>query len=440
MKVLIVLVVLLYTSTATAQSPDYEPFDDTWVGLSDFVRLAEQLGIELNVADSIDFSKLDPAEPVIVIYPKQEPKTKDFVRWVVDGGRMIMADDFGESTAFLKRLEIDRFAPATHKLPHDRFYDGNKSAPVFIPRGKHKLLDGVNSIVANHPTVIVNEGGPVVQYSDGGGLVYDMNLGDGKVIVISDPSLFINGALPLDDNARFAENAMKYICRDRFPCKVTLLRKTFSQVGTYRSDDPLNGGMDEIAERVNEVLEQLAEDVGTEFLYFLSLFLLVGLGVYLVAILPIVESRKYSGYISDFIGSVPSPQSEFDWNMSRFSTALPATQDVLPMSILKQIFEEIFLAELGLWPSKSEERPKIEKLVSMFSERYLVGVDAGLVTRDLTELLAVFATTPSRHRVFLENETDLQRGDLLKYHRTAIEILTIMGKKDEYDRRTWGNP
>jgi hypothetical protein len=59
--------------------------------------------------------------------------------------------------------------------------------------------------------------------------------------------------------------------------------------------------------------------------------------------------------------------------------------------------------------------------------------------QQLTELLATFAQVPTRHRVFLDSDTYFSERDLLRVHKRSLEILDIMGLKEEYERRTRSN-
>ncbi len=435
-----------FSSRARAESvQDYEGRSDEWTGLSELVSLSESLGFEILLSPNLDFAALDNSDVLFFIYPQKEIEVVEVSRFVIDGGRVIIADDFGKSTQFLERLEIKRETPSNTFLPHNTFYLENKALPVFRPRGKHPLLTNVKSIVANYPSMIVNLGGPVVSYDEGPGFVYDMNLGMGKVVVIADGSIFINQMLGLRDNKIFAENALRYACESALEttqkCRIRVLTKSIEQTGHYRPQRDENS-LEHFVFAFNQAIEEVPKNVNRDFLFFFSLLVVIGLIAYLVSLLPFVKTRNYSKYITDFSDTLPWPQSEFDWNISRFSETENLQSDVLPMAILKELFEEIFLKELGLWPSQSKDRPNISGMTREFSTRFLGGYSErsrAVVEKRLLELLSVFTKTPPRDRVFLENESEILKGDLEKYHGIAVEIITIMGHLDDYEQRKWGS-
>lgn len=431
--------IILISRPAGADLADYDPTSDDWTGMSAFVELADEMGIEIEVADTLDFRALDPDRPLIVVYPQQPLEVPNFARYIVDGGRVLLADDFGESDEFLARLEIQRMIPEYRNLPHDTYVNDNPSLPLVRSRGRHPLLEGVEAVMANHPSVVSNVGGAILTYDGGGGLVYDMNLGEGKAIVVGDSSMFINHMLGEADNEAFAANALRYICRDAPGCRPILVTRRFEQRGSY-DDTGLDidvGSLDELNEAIDELVASLPSG---ELLYWLSLILAFGLAVYMATIFPIRRTRPYSAYVTDFLYSVPSPQSEYDWNVSRFGRGPRTMNFALPMAILKEIFEELFLTELGYWES-GDERPSVTKLADEFVERYgarLSDKQRDELHDDVVRLLGAFANIPPRSRVFLDSDANITHRELLEHHARAMEVLKTMGLHDEYQRRTRG--
>lgn len=441
--------VVLAASPAYAQPGDeldaYGVNDADWTGLRDFAELARAEGVELGASNVLDLGALDPAEPLVIFYPQQPLDVESLAGFVIDGGRIVLADDFGHSDAFLQRLSIARRAVSPMNLPHQAFVGGNPAFPLFEPRGRHPLLEEVDRLVANHPAVLFNVGGPVVAFDESGGLVYDMTLGEGKVIVIADPSMFINHMLGVADNAALARNALHYACREQRPCRAQLLSGTWQERGHYHQqsgerrhlEQDLRAQIDELNAKMRSIIEGLP--VG-DLLYYLSLLLVGGLAAYLATIFPLRRPRAYSRYIQDCLASAPAPQSEFDWNMERFGKSEEGRVNyALPLAILKEVFEEMFLSAMGLWPSRSHERPNVEALGRAFVERYLPDASAAerrRVEREVVDVLATFAGIPTRHRVFLDSDAYFGERDLIRIYRRAMELLRIMGLEEEYERRT----
>ncbi len=431
---------------------EYAPDNGDWNGLRDFLVLAESEGVTVNVVDTLDYDAITTDQPVIIVYPRQRLRSESLARFVIDGGYVLLADDFGESRDFLDRLDIERIAPLRGTLPHNEFLQNNPALPLVRARGVHPLLEDVQVVVANHPAVLYNVGGPVLAYSEDGGLVYDMNLGEGKAVVVADPSMLINHMLTLADNGQLWHNALGYLCEGQTPCTITMAVGDFEQVGAWGSDGGLLGGQEEVLESVsafNDGLDSFMQDLPAEQLfYYLSILLAVGLGIYLYTIFPARQTRPYSAYVSDTQEKTHPPQSEFDWNLARFAQGPAAMNYALPVSILKEIFEELFLRELGFWEEDLDEdergagkdRPKIRELGDIFAERFLEDRhppdEVRRIKGDLIDLLATFARVPTRHRVFLDSDTYFSERDLLKIHDRATHLLDIMGRRQAYERRT----
>ena len=444
MKTLWPLIALLLVSgpgAAVAEMIDYDPNSSDWTGLARFVDAGRTVGVTITPSEKLDFRSLDPDRPVVIVYPRTELDPIQLARWVSDGGRLLLADDFGMSESLLERLAIQRVVSDPGNLPHDTYANDNEALPVIRARGRHALLEGVDTIIANHPTVISNVGGPVLRYDGGGGIVYDMNLGRGKVIVVADASIFINQMMATADNELFAANALRYICRDETPCDVQLLSGDFQQTGKY-SDSVFDVGDGASVDSFNDLISEILDSLPAgQFLYWMTILLASGLALYLGTVFPIRRTRRYSSHISDTLGAVPWPQSEFDWNVSRFGSGSRTMNYALPMAILKEIFEELFLDALGYWPSRAGERPDVKVLAKEFADQYLADRtedERDQIRGDVFRLLATFAQLPPRPRVFLDNDTHFSEADLLEHHRRALNALKIMGLSHEYQRRTRG--
>ncbi len=439
---MLLAVAALMAAPVRAQSDagdDYAVDSSRWNGMSRFLDLADAVGLGVTPSEELDYGSLEPSSRLIVVYPSQALEVRELAEFVIDGGRVWLADDVGQAESFLARLDIERLGGESQELPHDRFVRGNRDLPILRPDGVHPLLTDVSTVVANHPAVLRHRGGPVVPYGEEGGLVFDMNLGDGKVIVFADASLLINHMLEVADNRRLAANALEYLCEDVDECEPTLLVEEFAQSGRYR---PPGAGdsLDEMAEAFNESIDSLQSEIPSRpLLYYLSVILAGGLILYLATIFSVRRSRRYSEYIEEAIGEVPAPQSEFEWNVSRFGASRRETNFALPLAIFKEIFEEIFLSELGYWECESGERPSVAQMAREVREQYLSGrpeQERREIEREVREVLASFARIPTRHRVFLDSDAYFSARDLIQLYRRAMRILELMDLEEEYERRT----
>lgn len=440
----IVLVLLATSVSVLAQDSgvrDFDPESADWNGLLEFVELAREQGMDLEVSSSIDYGDLTRDDVLIFVHPTNAIDVENAAEYVVDGGRMLVADDFGAAGPMLDRLDITRLRVEPGNLPHGNYVRGNAALPIFTSRGEHPLLRGVERVVANHPTVLTNVGGPVIAYDDGGGIVYDMNLGDGKVIVYGDASMLINHMLAVADNAALAKNTVDYLCQQRDQCSGQIVIGAFEQSGSYISPDKAQGR--EWSDRFddwNETLERVMENLpAAQLLYYLGILLAAGLSLYLAAVFPVRKSREYSHYIADSSSSVAKPQAEFDWNLSRFGGGGRDTNYALPLAILKEMFEEMFLEKLGRWENDEKERADVETLGREYREQYLQHADPQLadqIEQEVVDLLATLAKIPTRHRVFLDSDAYFSERDLIKIYRRTRDVLRQMGLEEEYERRT----
>ena len=420
---------------------DFATDSNAWNGLAHFVELGEGLGVDIQEVGTLEWSEVSEDDAIFVIYPRQMLDTDSSAAFLVNGGRMLVADDFGGSQPFLERLSLRRETPSDLAMPHRTFVDDHPGWPIFSIRGRHDLLDGVQEVIANYPAVLYNEGGPVIGYEEGGGLVYDMVLGQGRAVVVADPSLLINVMLEAGDNRSFALNLWQYLCRDTSDCRVWLLIDDFDARGSFdggpsSSDDPLADRIDAANQLIREIFEKLPR---SELLYFLSIFLVVGAIAYLMAVFPWRRSRQLSSYIGQRRQGLSRPLTEFDWNLERFVEPGGPINHALPVAVLKESFEEHFLRAFELWPTRSKSRPSVHVLAKRFVERYCANQDRSVRRRRqeaVERLLADLARIPSRNRVFMESDDQFSARDMIRLHRRIIEVLEWMGERENYERRT----
>ncbi|RAL23748.1 hypothetical protein DL240_06220 [Lujinxingia litoralis] len=427
-----------------ARAGEYDPDSTDWQGMARFAELVRRQSGELHVVDELDWSRVHPEDVLVVVYPTRALDSENFAAFLVDGGRLLLADDFGGGAGLMERLSLQRLEPLPEALPHHNFVGGEPEWPRHVTRGRHPLLVEVEEVISNVPALLLNQGGPVVAFDEGAGLVYDMTLGEGRAVVVSDPSLWINAMLPVADNERLAVNSVDYLCEPVGEgCRVWLVHGDFDTRHGYRrrgSGDGAEGAVVARIERINERVRHIFKELAqTELLYFLGLLLSLGSVSYLATVLPWRRSRRLSEFVQRERHELAPPQTEFDWNVARFSRLDRSINQALPMAILKEVFEEIFLDALGLWPSTSKTRPPIDVVAREFDARYsgrFPDAERGRRRKRVQDFLSLLAGVPTRHRVFLESDIHYSAGDLARFYQQAHEILGWMGKEADYERRT----
>ena len=437
----VVAIVVCVLWSAPAMTEDFATQSEEWHGLSDFVELLEVQQRDVREVQRLEWADVDADDAIIIVYPDEELDVDSLASFVVDGGRVMLADDFGASGSLLERLNLDRRTPEPDELPHDDFVDDHRGWPRFDVGGGHPMIDGVDEVVANYPAVLDNVGGPVIGYGEDGGLVYDMELGEGRAVVVADPGIFINAMMGAADNRRLAFNTAQHICGDDEDCRIWLLIEDIEFSGAYHTGDSADPGG--IAEQVADFNEELREAFQklpeTRFLYFAAIFVILGTAVYLVTVFPWRRARRLSSYIDRRRRKLSGPLTEFDWNVRRFVEPDGRINHALPMAIFKESFEDVLYGALDLERVPKTGRPSSGVLAKRLEERYLSNETPEVRRRrrrQIKELLERLEAVPDRHRVFLESEDYYSARDLEQLHNGVVEVLDWMGLQDDYERRT----
>ena len=161
--------------------------------------------------------------PYLNCTPTELEQLKGFV---TQGGTLVLADDYGHGNQVLEHLGLKaRFSgqPLLDPLVNYR----NKQFPMITHPEPGPLTDNITSLVFNHATCLIttasdntialsssfsfldlNGNGAREENEPTGPLpvISQHNLGDGQVILVSDPSLFINSMEPIEDNGSFIQN------------------------------------------------------------------------------------------------------------------------------------------------------------------------------------------------------------------------------------------
>jgi hypothetical protein len=251
---------------APAWAADYTEDKTTWNGLGYLAETAKEAKVELQFTETLEWRDVKPADNLLLLYPTRALPVRDILRFVMDGGDLIVADDYGSSKELLKALRMERTQPNLEE--HGTYHEGRTAFPVFDVEGDHFLFYNVHSITTNHPMAIQGDGDPVLSY--GGGkkhLVLENKIGAGRVLVIGDASVFLNDMLRrVYGNKQFAANVLRVFC-DTEPCKITLLGPRSAFEGAYRSHGDRAGQMAELFDtagaRVNEALGEFQSLLAT---------------------------------------------------------------------------------------------------------------------------------------------------------------------------------
>ncbi len=179
-------------------SQDFLISNTDWNGISELVNLTESLGYRVN----------EPGEKVAVVLlaPNESMDVKAFFE---RRGRILIADDFGgKINEILSDFGIS-IAGKELKCSTYCLY-GYEYLPKVVKFTDHAISRGVGEVVTNHPSWIARCSSPVAYFEDGRIFAAVVERA-GKLIVVSDPSVFINEMLGYGDNRRFYVNIIEFL-------------------------------------------------------------------------------------------------------------------------------------------------------------------------------------------------------------------------------------
>lgn len=214
----------------TTSTTTYGAYSSEWDGASGVRALATETHAETAVIyTTSDYSSVDATTSVVfIISPERSYSDAEAARigsFVRDGGTVVIADDFRpHSNDLLDRLDASARVNGT-PLRDERHNFRSGALPIATRPVADQYTRGVEQVTLNRPTTVTPNGSAVLVRSsnfsyldtDADGELDDGEplrsypvvtvepVGAGDVIVVSDPSLFINSMLERPDNRAFVE-------------------------------------------------------------------------------------------------------------------------------------------------------------------------------------------------------------------------------------------
>jgi hypothetical protein len=256
--------VALVATGALARGDDFDPGSTAWNGLTELVALARDAGVELQITTEVDLAKLRSQDGLLLVYPRRAPPRADLSAFMVEGGRLALADDFGAGGDLLRGFGIRR-GPPGEVAASGRLRD-NRNVLLARPTQAHPLAQEIRALVVNHPQVLSHaELAPIFALDDVGrsAVVLAGAVGKGRLVVLGDPSALINNMLELRDNRTFARNLLRYLARDG---RLLLVIGDARWIGRHPSlarADPLAAVRDALTKLADANLPPLAVQLST---------------------------------------------------------------------------------------------------------------------------------------------------------------------------------
>lgn len=229
---------------------DYSIYNSDWNGCSDLAVKTREMGsfapnIELEEDKRTEVTQKDlteyEVEPnktgLMIIGPRQEfsEESVEFVHsFLQEGGKMVLADDFGSGNTLLGGLDTNSSFRSSPLL--DLAFEKKPDFGVAYNTTEHNMTRDVSQVMLNSPTSINKDENATTILSSSEASWLDKNensikdedesfrryplvtkedYGEGELILVSDPSIFINSMLERKDNRVFSENTLSYLSQGR---------------------------------------------------------------------------------------------------------------------------------------------------------------------------------------------------------------------------------
>jgi hypothetical protein len=432
---------------------DYDPDSHDWNGLTDLREmLTFDLGYPTQIVTEIDLGQLTPQTPLVLIYPTSDLPVSELMAFVRTGGRLLVADDYGSGLALMLRLGVVSHPGGSRR--HRRFLRRNPALPLFsVDPAASPLLEGVNRIVANHPASLSSAEPAVIAYDDSAlGLLFDVEVGEGRALVLGDPSLFINFMLEVMDNRALVANLFNALCEGIEDCRPVLATGRSSLGGHVfieSSGSDFMGSLGELFvdsfEAVNDFLGGLSEfRPNPDGIFAASVLLGIGVAVFLFSAMPPVPPRWLSFTFRPM--EEMRSRSEFEWQLERLQQAGREADFALPSAILKDEFEDLFMGELSrhvgeMALERRYDPDQLERFAQRFAGR-VAGDDSVADRRAAVAraraILNEMAEVPSRKNLVPDVDARYSEGTFRRLYLGARGLLKELGIWERYEQRTGG--
>lgn len=254
---------------------DFAPSSEAWNGLEAFVSLALASGHVIEIPQEVDVDALGTEDALVIIHPTGPLPVAELTRFLRAGGRLAIVDDYGTGDRLLGAFQITR-EPVVPDATALSLRD-DPELRIATPTGAHPLTLDVRALGTNHPSALRHAHlEPVFSFSDGQALMLAGAVGAGRLIAISDASVFINDMLRLDGNRRLASNLVSYLA-DGDADRVVLA------VGSTPLRSAMGGSISAPVHSLRSLLKRLSEVALPARLVQLGGWLMAAFGLLVVA-------------------------------------------------------------------------------------------------------------------------------------------------------------
>ncbi|WP_266081707.1 DUF4350 domain-containing protein [Haladaptatus caseinilyticus] len=225
----IALITLITAASTSAAS--FGIYNSAWDGSSKLSAEAKATGATVTVARDVEEYNSVPSRETIafILSPDSSyspSERQNLRRFVQNGGTLVIAEDFGtHSNAIVQAIGADaRFDG--HLIRDDRYNYQSPAMPLANNIENGTYTENVSALTLNHGTAIRTQNGSGIVQSSGYAyldtipnskldssetiknhtVVATQSVGQGQVILVGDPSIFINSMIKQSGNRVFVQN------------------------------------------------------------------------------------------------------------------------------------------------------------------------------------------------------------------------------------------
>lgn len=421
------LAVTLACGVAAAASEPLDPASEDWEGLAGLVQAAQgELGPgRVVVSDRLEYARpsaggLRSNDGILLVHPEVTLDVESLGRFMKDGGRVVLADDYGTGDELLAHFGIERAGLPSHPAEALR---NNAAFAIAEPAGEHSAVWGVGRVVTNHATGLRHpdlspvlrvrgEGEPDVLVGLAGAV------GKGRLLALGDSSVLMNSMLRYPGNRALAVGVVRYAVDADATTgnggRLWIVGGTFAQSGTYGDDGSLGGA---IAPHLRAAGDALAafEREGAPPLVAYAGAILVGLG--LIVWIGSRAGRPHVPATPHYARPIPIvAQGGIAGHIAVL--AAPGTSRVLAMLEIKTALEDDLCELLGL-----ESNPGHERVTDELARRRLLDGASLAELRALLLRLARMETLVLGRRG--SSMAAVRDRDVVETARAAGRIVTV---------------
>ncbi|MDS0221646.1 DUF4350 domain-containing protein [Haloarcula sp. S1AR25-5A] len=228
-----VLTVIALVYAASTSSAAFGVYNSQWDGAGELRGIAADAGANVTVGTNVSQYPTTGADGTVavVLSPEEPYSSRERTRiaeFVQSGGTLVVAEDYRpQGNALLAAVGADARFDGRPVYDNQNYYR-NSSFPEATPAGDYPETAGVDTVVLNYGTTVRAGNATTLvntsefAYLDTNGnaeldneeelgsrpVVTSESVGDGRVIAVGDPSVFVNAMLERGDNRRFVRNLL----------------------------------------------------------------------------------------------------------------------------------------------------------------------------------------------------------------------------------------